>query len=93
VEFEWDARKAVANLAKHGVGFPEAMEVFGDPLEVTITDPAHSRDESRFVSIGLSQAGRLLIVAYTERQGRIRIISAREAAPRERKHYESPDKF
>jgi uncharacterized DUF497 family protein len=92
VEFEWDVRKAVANLVKHGVGFPEAMDVFGDPLEVTIPDPVHSRDESRFVSIGLSHAGRLLIVAYTERQGRIRIISAREAAPRERRHYESPNR-
>jgi hypothetical protein len=81
-----------ANLAKHGVGFPEAMGVFGDPLEVTIADPVHSQEESRFVSIGLSQAGRLLTVAYTEREGRIRIISAREAAPRERRHYESPDK-
>jgi hypothetical protein len=92
VEFEWDAGKAVANLAKHGVSFPEAMGVFGDPLEVTIADPVHSHEESRFVSIGLSQAGRLLIVAYTEREGRIRIISAREAAPKERKHYASPDK-
>jgi len=92
VEFEWDAGKAIANLAKHGVGFPEAMDVFGDPLEVTIADPVHSHEESRFVSIGLSQAGRVLVVAYTEREGRIRIISAREAAPRERRHYESPDK-
>jgi len=92
VEFEWDPGKAVANLAKHGVSFPEAMGVFGDPLEVTIPDPVHTHEEARFVSIGLSEAGRLLIVAYTEREGRIRIISAREAAPRERRHYESPDK-
>jgi uncharacterized protein len=93
VEFEWDANKAATNLEKHGVSFPEAMGVFGDPLEVTIWDPVHSGGEARFVSIGLSEAGRLLVVAYTEREGRIRIISAREAAPRERRHYESPDKF
>jgi uncharacterized protein len=92
MEFEWDAAKAAANLAKHGVGFPEAMGVFGDPLEVTIADPAHSRQEARFVSVGLSEAGRLLVVVYTEREGRIRIISAREAAPRERRHYESSDR-
>jgi uncharacterized DUF497 family protein len=92
VEFEWDPTKAAANLAKHGVSFPEAMAVFGDPLEVTIPDPAHSSDEARFVSIGLSEVGRLLVVAYTEREGRIRIISAREAAPKERRHYESPDR-
>jgi uncharacterized protein len=92
MEFEWDAGKAAANLAKHGVGFPEAMGVFGDPLEVTIADPVHSRREARFVSIGLSEAGRLLVVVYTERERRIRIISAREAAPRERRHYESPDR-
>jgi len=92
VEFEWDATKAAANLAKHGVSFPEAMGIFGDPLEVTIPDPVHSSEEARFLSIGLSEVGRLLVVAYTEREGRIRIISAREAAPRERRHYESPDR-
>jgi uncharacterized DUF497 family protein len=92
MEFEWDAGKAAANLAKHGVSFPEAMGVFGDPLEVTIADPVHSRQETRFVSIGLLKGGRLLVVVYTERSGRIRIISAREAAPRERRHYESRDR-
>jgi uncharacterized DUF497 family protein len=92
MEFEWDAGKAATNLAKHGVSFPEAMGVFGDPLEITIADPVHSRQETRFVSIGLSRRGRLLVVVYTERSGRIRIISAREAAPRERRHYESRDR-
>jgi len=92
VEFEWDATKAATNLVKHGVSFPEAMSVFGDPLEVTISDPAHSSEEARFLSIGLSEVGRLLVVAYTEREGRIRIISARDAAPSERRHYESPDR-
>jgi uncharacterized DUF497 family protein len=92
MEFEWDADKAVSNLSKYGVSFPEAMGVFGDPLEVTIPNPVHSHGESRFVSIGLSEAGRLLVVAYTERHGRIRIITAREATPRERRQYESPNK-
>ncbi len=92
MEFEWDLAKAAANLAKHGVAFPEAMSVFGDALEVTIPDPVHSVAEARFVSIGLSEARRLLVVTYTEREGRIRIISAREAAPGERRHYESPDR-
>jgi uncharacterized protein len=63
VEFEWDTRKAAANLAKHGVSFPEPISVFGDPLEVMISDPLHSDEEARFVSIGLSEMRRLLVVA------------------------------
>jgi uncharacterized protein len=89
VEFEWDADKASSNLSKHGVSFGEAMTVFGDALEVTIPDPAHSDTELRFVSIGLSEADRLLVVAYTERDQRVRIISAREATRKERRDYES----
>ena len=89
MEFEWDPEKAVANAKKHGVEFSEAMTVFGDPLEVTIPDPDHSEDEQRFLSMGTSIAGRLLVVAYTEREGRTRIISAREASAQERKSYES----
>ena len=89
MEYEWDAERAASNLAKHGVTFPEAMPVFGDPLEFVIADPDHSEDECRFLSMGLSAVGRLLVVAYTERQGRIRIISARKATPRERRQYES----
>jgi len=65
------------------------MTVFGDPLEVTIPDPGHSVEEQRFLSMGESSAGRLLVVAYTEREGRIRVISAREATAQERKTYES----
>jgi uncharacterized DUF497 family protein len=91
MEFEWDPDKAAANLAKHGVEFSEAMTVFGDPLELTIADPDHSEDEFRFLSIGVSAAGRLLVVAYTERERRTRIINAREADPKERKQYESTD--
>lgn len=88
MEFEWDPEKAEANLRDHGVAFTEAQTVFGDPHEVTIPDPDHSDGEFRFLSLGRSEADRLLIVSYTERGSRIRIISAREATPRERREYE-----
>jgi uncharacterized DUF497 family protein len=83
------AGKAASNLSKHGISFAEAMTVLSDTLEVMIPDPAHSEAELRFVSIGLSEAGRLLVVAYTERDQRIRIISPRQATPGERRQYES----
>ena len=89
MEFEWDAGKAASNPSKHGISFAEAMTVLKDTLEVMIPDPAHSEAELRFVSIGLSEAQRLLVVAYTERDQRIRIVSARQATPRERRQYES----
>jgi uncharacterized DUF497 family protein len=89
MEFEWEADKAIANFEKHRVSFTEAMTVFGDPLEVTIPDPDHSEGEFRYVSLGMSEAGRLLVVAYTERDGKLRIISARDATPKERRDYES----
>ena len=90
MDFEWDTEKDAANIAKHGVAFGEAMTVFGDPLEVTIRDPEHSEGEFRFISMGLSMAGRILVVSYTEREGhRTRIISARAATPKERRQYES----
>ena len=89
MEFEWDADKSASNLSKHGVSFGEAMTVFSDELEVTIPDPVHSNVELRFVSIWLSNAGRILVVSYTERDQRIRLISAREAAPKECRQYES----
>ena len=89
MEFEWELEKAERNLRRHGVAFTEAMSAFGDPLEVTISDAIHSEGEFRFMSLGTSEAGRLLVVAYTERQGRIRIISTREATPKERRDYES----
>lgn len=88
MEFEWDTFKAQSNAEKHGISFAEAMTVFGDPLEVTIPDPDHSEGEHRFLSLGQSDRNRLLVVSYTEREGRIRLISAREAEPRERKVYE-----
>ena len=90
VEFEWDEEKQRENVRKHGVGFAEASTVFGDPLEVTISDPDHSIAEHRFLSVGLSAGRRVLVVSYVERANdRIRIISARAASHRERTGYES----
>jgi hypothetical protein len=89
MRFEWDPAKAESNLEKHGVSFSEACTIFGDPLELTVMDPDHSIDEHRYLSLGLSTEGRLLVTAYTERQGRVRLISAREAAPKERRWYEA----
>jgi hypothetical protein len=86
--FEWDANKAAANLAKHAVGFPEASTVFGDARSLTIPDPAHSQVEERFIILGRSHGGTLLVVVHTERGDNIRIISARPASRRERKDYE-----
>lgn len=86
--FEWDEAKAAANLAKHGVSFDEAKTVFDDPLFVDFYDPEHSVDEHRYITIGESQQGRLLIVAYTQRDGAIRLISAREVTSTEREAYE-----
>jgi uncharacterized DUF497 family protein len=89
VEFEWDPEKEQANMQKHGVDFTEAATVFGDPLELTIPDPDHSIGECRFLSMGYSLRNRILVVSYTEREDRIRIISARVASPKERRQCES----
>jgi uncharacterized DUF497 family protein len=89
VRFEWDARKAAQNHAKHGVSFDEAATVFGDPLASTVPDPDHSTAEIRFVTIGLSSGHRLLVVCHADREDRTRLISAREASRRERKQYET----
>ncbi len=86
--FEWDARKAATNIRKHGVSFDEAVSVFADPLSLTVADPKHSEEEFRFIDIGLSHRRQLLVVSYTEREDRIRIISVRLALPRERNWYE-----
>jgi uncharacterized DUF497 family protein len=88
LEFEWDNRKAKQNLRKHDVSFEEASTVFGDPLAVTIPDPLHSEEEDRFITLGESQRRRLLVVVFTDRRGKIRIISARVATRNERKDYE-----
>ena len=88
MQFEWDPAKAAHNLAKHGVSFDDASTVFGDPLAGTILDPRHSVEEQRFVTIGHSASGWLIVVIHAERDGRIRIISARRATRRERTKYE-----
>jgi uncharacterized protein len=88
LEFEWDPRKAELNLKEHGVSFDEATTVFRDTLSITIADPDHSDSEDRFVDIGMSHRGQLLVVSYTERKDRIRIISARPPTRAERKSYE-----
>lgn len=89
ITFEWDNHKAAINERKHGVSFKEAMTVFSDPLELTVPDLDHSQGEARFLSMGRSSAGNLLVVAYTERDPAIiRIISARPATKPERKQYE-----
>jgi uncharacterized DUF497 family protein len=86
--FVWDPEKNEQNLRRHGVSFSEAATVFGDPLSVTIQDPDHSVDEERFLTMGLSYRRRLLVVSHTEREGWIRIISARSATAHERRNYE-----
>jgi hypothetical protein len=68
--------------------FDEAATAFGDPLSRTVPDPDHSQGEARFVLIGLSSRGRILVVAHAERNDRIRIISARLASKREKQQYE-----
>lgn len=86
MEFAWDPNKAAANLRKHGVDFADAATVFYDERAVTIPDPGS--EEQRFITIGVDATGRLLVVVYTWREDRIRIISARRATRRERRDYE-----
>jgi len=88
MKFEWDPQKAVSNQRKHGVSFQEAASVLGDPLSITYHDPDHSATEHRFIIVGMSQSGQVLMVAYTDRGDNIRIISARKTTRQERKHYE-----
>jgi uncharacterized protein len=86
--FEWDPAKAASSLRTHGVSFGEAATVFQDPLAKIHSDPDHSESEDRAILIGHSTAGRMLLVAFTDRQGRIRLISARATTRRERDEYE-----
>lgn len=86
--FEWDTEKAVENLKKHEVSFEEATTVFYDLLSSTIPDPLHSDEENRFIIVGMSHQQRLLVVVHTDREEKIRIISARLATPKERRNYE-----
>jgi len=88
LRFVWDRDKAAANLRKHGVAFHVAATAFAYPLSITIADPEHSIDEERWLLIGQSGVGRLVVVAHTERGDEIRIINARPATRRERQTYE-----
>jgi uncharacterized DUF497 family protein len=88
MRFEWDPEKARRNLRKHGVSFDEAVTAFYDPLSATFDDPDHSDEEQRYITIGFSSQGRLLVVGHTERGEIVRIISARRAKAHERKKHE-----
>jgi uncharacterized protein len=86
--FAWDIKKAQSNQRKHGVTFGEARTIFGDSRELMIPDPDHSEEEERFLSVGMSDGKRILLVSYTEAEDQIRLISARLATSAERKQYE-----
>lgn len=86
--FEWDEEKAKANLKKHKVSFEEAKTVFNDPFLWTFPDLEHSKLEERYINVGYSSRGRVLVVTHTERGGNIRIISCRQATASERRAYE-----
>lgn len=86
--FEWDAGKARENEQKHAVTFLEASEVFDDDLSSTVRDPDHSAGEERYLIFGIDKQGKHLVVSYTERGHRIRLISARPMTTRERRAYE-----
>ena len=89
MQFTWNPAKAEQNLDTHGVSFQEATTVFGDPLAGTIPDPDHSVGEDRYITVGYSTAGQLLVVCHVEQGDTIRIISARRATSNERKDYET----
>ena len=84
---EWDPKKAATNRRKHGIEFHEAGTVFDDPLSTTFPDPDHSVEERRYLTIGVSASGRILVVGHTDRGEAVRLISARRATTRERRFY------
>ena len=88
MDFEWDPDKADANIAKHGVSFFDATEVFGDVLSSTFEDPDSSVGEDRYLIFGQTQRGTRMVVSFTERGDTIRLISARLMTARERVAYE-----
>ncbi len=88
MDFVWDESHAQINYVKHVLSFVEAVQVFQDVLSGVFKDPDHSFEEDRFIIMGMTGANRLLFVSYTEREDKIRIISAREATLKERKRYE-----
>lgn len=83
---EWDRRKSAANLLKHGIRFSEAVTALSDDLAVTVED--EDADERRFITVGAGVGGEILVVVYTWRDERVRLISARRATPKERRTYE-----
>lgn len=91
MSFTWDHKKGAENLKKHGIDFREAATVFDDPLSTTFPDADHSEGEQRFLIVGMSALGRILVVSHTESGNTIRIISARTATRRERKFYEKDE--
>jgi hypothetical protein len=88
MKFEWDPKKARSNLRKHKVSFEEAATAMSDPMATTGADPDHSFGEFRYITFGISERGRLLVVAHTEQSDSIRIISARLAGKGEQNIYE-----
>ena len=88
MNFEWESEKAAENLERHGIAFEEAATAFGDPLSITIGDPDHSEAEDRFILLGMTFRGRLVVVVHTDRGENVRLISARLATRRERQSYE-----
>ena len=92
MQFEWDPEKAKRNYKRHKVSFDEAVTVFYDSLSATFDDPDHSFGERRFITVGFSSHGRMLVISHSERGEAVRIISARRATPRERKRHENQTK-
>ena len=90
--FEWDPNKDAANKKKHGVSFEEAATVFDDLLSLIFADPEHSIEEDRYLIMGLSANDRVLVIVFTDRSDRIRIISARKSTRQERIFYEEKNK-
>jgi uncharacterized DUF497 family protein len=88
MKIEWDPKKAKSNLKKHGVSFEEASTALSDPMAATGADPDHSLTEDRYVTFGVSEKDRLVVVSHTEKDETIRIISARKASKGEREFYE-----
>jgi len=93
LDFEWDEAKANANFKKHRISFEHAKTVFADPFSITADDPKHSVDERRFVDIGAAANGKVLVVSYTQRGRKIRLISCRKSTRAELKIYEERQNF
>ena len=92
MEIIWNPGKAARNLQQHGISFHEAATVFSDPLSTTVYDPDHSFEENRYITVGISRHGRVIMVAHSDQNDHIRIISARELTRRERRQYEEGTK-